>query len=100
MGAFSTLGTSGVGDPSKLAGAIGEVLVATASGLAVAIPAFIFYYLMRNRITSCMHDLTELATTRFRGFPYEEMAGHIEDLGAEPPVAAAPVWGEPAAPQG
>lgn len=102
MGAFSTLGTSGVGDPSKLAGAIGEVLVATASGLAVAIPAFVFYYLMRNRITNCMHDLTELATTRFRGFPYEEMAGHIEDLGAEPPVAAAPVWGAPAAdaPQG
>jgi len=33
MSAFETLGTSGVGDPSKLSGAIGEVLVATASGL-------------------------------------------------------------------
>ena len=33
MNAFKTLGTSGIGDPSALAGAIGEVLVATASGL-------------------------------------------------------------------
>lgn len=32
MHAFSTLGTSGVGDPSKLSGAIGEVLISTALG--------------------------------------------------------------------
>jgi len=30
--AFSTLGTSGVGDPSKLSAAIGEVLISTALG--------------------------------------------------------------------
>jgi len=49
MSAFETLGTSGVGDPSKLSGAIGEVLVATASGLFIAIPAFISYYLLANQ---------------------------------------------------
>ena len=43
MKAFEKLGSSGVGDPSKLSGAIGEVLVATASGLFIAIPAFIAY---------------------------------------------------------
>jgi hypothetical protein len=32
MHAFSTLGTNGVGDPSKLSGAIGEVLISTALG--------------------------------------------------------------------
>lgn len=95
MNAFSTLGTSGVGDPSKLAGAIGEVLVATASGLAVAIPAFIFYYLIRNRVAGNIHDLNELAQARFRAFPYDEMAGKIEAIGAEPPIAAAPVWSAP-----
>ena len=41
--AFHTLGQNGITDPSKLAGNIGEVLVATASGLIVAIPAFVFY---------------------------------------------------------
>lgn len=32
MHAFSTLGTNGVGDPSKLSAAIGEVLISTALG--------------------------------------------------------------------
>lgn len=96
MSAFDTLGSSGVGDPSKLAGAIGEVLVATASGLAVAIPSFIFYYLIRNRVAENLHDLGELVTARFRAFPYDEVAGKIEELGAEPPIAAAPVWNAPA----
>ena len=92
MSAFDTLGSSGVGDPSKLAGAIGEVLVATASGLAVAIPSFIFYYLIRNRVAENLHDLGELATSYFRAFPYEEISGKISEIGAEPPIAAAPVW--------
>lgn len=97
MNAFSTLGTSGVGDPSKLAGAIGEVLVATASGLAVAIPAFIAYYLIRNRVAGNIHDLNELAQARFRAFPYDELAGKVDEIGAEAPIAAAPVW-NPVAP--
>ena len=52
MSAFKTLGTSGIGDPSALAGAIGEVLVATATGLFVAIPGFASYYFFRNRINA------------------------------------------------
>jgi biopolymer transport protein ExbB len=35
--AFETLGSAGIGDPSGLSAAIGEVLVATASGLLIAI---------------------------------------------------------------
>src|SRR3989344_5592968 len=42
--AFASLGSSGLADPSKLAGAIGTVLWATLSGLIIAIPAFLFYY--------------------------------------------------------
>ena len=99
MKAFATLGSSGVGDPSKLAGAIGEVLVATAAGLGVAIPAFIFYYLIRNRVAGNVHDLNELAQDRFRAFPYDELAGKIDEIGAEAPIAAAPVWNAPAADQ-
>ncbi len=92
MGAFDALGKSGAGDAGALAGHIGEVLVATGSGLFVAIPAFITYYLLRNRVTKMMHDLQELAASLFRNMPYEELAGtHIGD---EEIYAAKPVWAE------
>jgi drug/metabolite transporter (DMT)-like permease len=35
--AFSTLKTSGAGDPEKLSGAIGEVLITAAGGIAVSL---------------------------------------------------------------
>src|ERR1700677_153730 len=57
--AFRTLGDSGIGDPSKLAGAIGEVLIATASGLFVAIPAFMAFYFLRNRAASGIHYIQD-----------------------------------------
>ncbi len=90
MSAFETLGTSGVGDPSKLSGAIGEVLVATASGLFIAIPAFISYYLLANRINKGIHDITEIVTGLFRAFPYEEIEGR--QVGDEEIYAAKPEW--------
>ena len=95
MKAFEKLGSSGVGDPSKLAEAIGEVLVATASGLFIAIPAFISYYLLRNRIQKGIHDVTEIVGGLFRGFPYAEIEG--KNVGGDELYAAKPVWNtEPA----
>ena len=90
MKAFEKLGSSGVGDPSKLAEAIGEVLVATASGLFIAIPAFISYYLLRNRIQKGIHDVTEIVGGLFRGFPYAEIEG--KNVGGDELYAAKPVW--------
>src|ERR1700683_4883172 len=52
--AFGTLGASGIGDPSSLSSAIGEVLTATASGLFIAIPAFMAFYFLRNRATAAI----------------------------------------------
>jgi biopolymer transport protein ExbB len=46
--AFQTIGQVGMGDPSKLAGNIGEALVTTATGLIIAIPAMLCYYYFRN----------------------------------------------------
>ena len=92
MSAFSTLGTSGVGDPSKLAGAIGEVLVATASGLAVAVPAFMFFYFLRNRLQGSMNGLTEILTGLFRKMPYEHLKG--AHVGEEEIYAAIPNWAQ------
>jgi biopolymer transport protein ExbB len=88
--AFAAMGQAGAADPSKLSGAIGHVLHATASGLAVAIPAFVFYYLLRNRVAHQIHALSLVANDLFRRFPYE----HLKDVvfeGGEP-VAALPNW--------
>ncbi|MFM9000178.1 MAG: MotA/TolQ/ExbB proton channel family protein [Opitutia bacterium] len=90
MSAFETLSSSGVGDPSKLSGAIGEVLVATASGLFIAIPAFIAYYLLRNRISNGIHDVQEVVAGLFRGFPYDDVSGR--KIGDEEIYAGKPDW--------
>ncbi len=90
MKAFDKLGSSGVGDPSQLAAAIGEVLVATGAGLFIAIPAFMAYYLVRNRVTKGIHDLQEITNGLFRSFPYDEVAG--QNIGDMEIYAAKPVW--------
>ena len=90
MSAFSTLGTSGIGDPSSLAGAIGEVLVATASGLFIAIPAFAFFYYLRNRAAGAIHVIEDTVNSLFRKMPYELLRGvHIGD---EELFAGVPNW--------
>jgi biopolymer transport protein ExbB len=90
MKAFSTIGASGIGDPSALAGAIGEVLVATASGLFIAIPAFTAYYIFRNWITGATAYCEDHINTLFRGMPYHDMDRVW--FGAEPIFAARPNW--------
>jgi|SRR5690606_8778701 len=73
--AFDTLGSSGVGDPSKLSAAIGEVLVCTGGGLVVAIPAFAFYYVMRNRISAGFRHVQTQINAIFHHLPYEHLQG-------------------------
>jgi len=104
--AFATLGTSGIGDPAQLSGAIGEVLIATASGLFIAIPAFGFFYFLRNRAAKALHEIQDTIASLWRKMPYDKLAGvHIgdEELYAadpewwQPPIAGAePMGGEPA----
>lgn len=93
--AFSTLGQAGAADPSKLSAAIGKVLYATAGGLVVAIPAFVFYYLLRNRTTHALHLLQEEVTLLFRRMPYEHLAS--ADISGHEIYAALPNWVHPPA---
>ncbi len=73
--AFQTLGTGGIGDPSLLAAAIGEVLIATATGLVVAIPAFFLYYFFRNRLQMVMVLAEDVINQLMVDLKYEELQG-------------------------
>src|SRR5205823_7601499 len=88
--AFAKLGASGIGDPSGLSAAIGEVLVATASGLIIAIPAFGAFYFLRNRATASLHHVQDIINQLFRKMPYESLSG--VHLGDEDLYAAIPNW--------
>jgi biopolymer transport protein ExbB len=88
--AFETLGTSGIGDPTKLSGAIGEVLVATFCGLFIAVPAFGLYYFLRNRSSKAIHDIQEAMNLLFRKMPYDQLAG--AHIGGEEIYANTPNW--------
>ncbi|MFD0894903.1 MotA/TolQ/ExbB proton channel family protein [Luteolibacter ambystomatis] len=89
-GAFATLGSSGIGDPSTLSAHIGEVLIATASGLFIAIPAFMGFYFLKNKLQSGIHGLEEEAERLFRNAPYEYLQS--ADVGQEETFAALPNW--------
>ncbi len=88
--AFNNLGTSGIGDTARLSSSIGEVLMATASGLFIAIPAFMAFYFLRNRLQFAVHSLEEEATGLFRNAPYEYLKD--ADVGQEETYAAMPNW--------
>ncbi len=75
MGAFAVLGSSGVSDPRALALRIGEVLMATASGLFLAIPAFIFYYFFRNRTSSVVLYADNALNRLIEDIPFAELEG-------------------------
>jgi biopolymer transport protein ExbB len=75
MKAFAVLGASGIGDPRGLATSIGEVLMATASGLFIAIPAFISYYIFRNRTQQVIVYADQEIGRLLEEIPYEELQG-------------------------
>lgn len=89
-GAFASLGSAGIGDPTALAGHIGEVLIATASGLFIAIPAFMGFYFLRNKLQAGVHHLQEESEGLFRNAPYEYLKD--ADVGQEATYAALPNW--------
>ncbi len=75
MGAFAVLAGSGISDPRALSGKIGEVLLATASGLFIAIPAFVSYYVFRNISQMCIVHADDIVNTLLLDIPFEELAG-------------------------
>lgn len=58
---FGGIGSHGLGDPSIVASGISQALVATAAGLAVAIPSLMFYRYFRARVDSLLVDMEKEA---------------------------------------
>ncbi len=56
---FTTITTSGVGNPTTLAGGISQALMTTAAGLSVAIPALIFSRYFHRRVADLVVDMEQ-----------------------------------------
>ncbi|MDZ4817223.1 MAG: MotA/TolQ/ExbB proton channel family protein [Verrucomicrobiota bacterium] len=73
--AFEVIGSKGVGDPGALSAAIGEVLVATAAGLLISIPAFVCYYIFRNQASALLIHVQEHINRLSEDIPFRELTG-------------------------
>lgn len=74
---FIGVGAHGLGEMNALAGGIGEALVATASGISVAIPALLFHRYFRGKVSGYLIDMER------------EAIGLLDAL--EPPAESIPV---------
>jgi len=88
--ALVNIGMSGQGTLDKVAGPVGEALIMTAAGLAVAIPAVLAYNaivrsnrLVLAQLDSFAHDLFAFLTT----------GSHVDDVAPAMPFKTAPVRG-------
>ena len=59
---FMVITSVGIGDANRLAGGIGEALIATAAGLVVAIIAYVFHRLLRGKIQNLAVELEREAS--------------------------------------
>ncbi|HEV3271399.1 MAG TPA: MotA/TolQ/ExbB proton channel family protein [Candidatus Methylacidiphilales bacterium] len=75
IGAFRALGENGITNPSALAGKIGEVLIATMSGLVVAVPAFVCFYVLRARAQSAILHAESQVYRLLDDIPYDQLSG-------------------------
>ena len=56
---FTVITTSGVGNPSELAGGISQALITTAAGLTVAIPCLILHRLFKAKVENLVVGMEE-----------------------------------------
>ena len=73
---FDQITTTGLGQPSDLAGGIAQALITTAAGLVVAIPAVIFHRYFQRRVSvlvsqmeAVAHQLMDVLQQREQGTP-------------------------------
>lgn len=72
---FSGISDRGVGDPSIVANGISQALVATATGLSVAIPSVMFYRFFRGKVAELLLDMEQEALRLIEVLQGERQAG-------------------------
>lgn len=60
--AFQNISAGGMGKPEVLAGNIGEALITTATGLVIAIPAMITYFIFKNNFIKHMSTMGRMVS--------------------------------------
>lgn len=60
--AFQSIAAGGMGKPEVLAGNIGEALITTATGLVIAIPAMICYFIFKNNFIKHMSTMGRMVS--------------------------------------
>jgi len=82
---FFAVMVSGVGDPLKMAGGIGQALVCTATGLSVAIPAYFFHRYFRGLVGDYVVSMEQQVILLM-----DELALQNEPVPVPPPAPAPP----------
>jgi biopolymer transport protein ExbB len=93
MKAFAVLGSQGVANMTGLSAAISEVLIATAAGLIVAIPAFVFFYYFKNAQTVAFADVHAEIKTLLRMIPFDQLRGYQAGGGMDYAAAGGSSYG-------
>jgi biopolymer transport protein ExbB len=70
--AFQTIASGGMGNPEELAGNIGEALITTATGLIIAIPAMIAYFMFKNNFIKSMSTMGRMVGHFMNIYRYAE----------------------------
>ena len=71
MASFQVLSTNGVNEPNAITGGVAEALIATATGLIVALVSLLFYNYFNAQVKGTVEDM-------------ELMANHILDQKSKP----------------
>ena len=71
---FMEVMRGGVGDPMKMAGGIGEALICTATGLIVAIPAYVLHRYFRSKVAGYCVDMEKQATELLDELTFNQQA--------------------------
>ena len=87
---FMQVMAGGIGDPAKMAGGIGEALICTASGLTVAIPAYVLHRWLRSRVAGYCVQMEKQATALLDELTLKPAAAPRPRRTATAAVAAAP----------
>lgn len=84
IGAFNKMAYAGAsGDPSKLAGDIGEALIVTWTGLAIAIIAMYLFYILTNRLKAVTSSVQQVINALIEYINFNEVGPDMVVVPAE-----------------